>query len=112
MAGAIILALVEAVRGTTDDRGIAGPLVVACVILGLAGLVVGVTEGLVRPSALTELRIRLGLVVLALVTATSLSGGALAVGLAALLGSGVALGSEWCGRSVMSALLGQREDDD
>jgi len=111
-AGAIIVALVEAVRGTSLDRGLAGPLVVVCVVLGLAGLITGVAEGLVRPSASNELRIRMGLVVLALVTAATVRGGALVVGLAALIGSGVALGSRWCGLRVMSALLGRREDDD
>jgi len=106
------LPLVEAVRETSVDRGIAGPLVVVCVILGLAGLAAGVVEGLVRPSAPTELRIRLALVALALVIATTVRGGELVVGSAALLGSGVALGSEWCGRSVISALLGHSDDGD
>jgi hypothetical protein len=83
-----------------------------CVILSLAGLIAGVTEGLVRPSAPNELRIQMALVVLALATAGTVSGGALVVGLAALIGSGVALGSAWCGRSVMLALLGNVNDDD
>ena len=105
------MALVEAVRGTSVDRGIAGPLIVVCVILALAGLVTGVTEGIVQPSAPTELRIRMALVVLALATAAMVGGGALVVGLVALLGSGVALGAAWCGRRVMTALLGRDNDE-
>jgi len=110
-AGAIVFALVEAVRGTSVDRGIAGPLAVVCAILVLAGLITGVIEGIVQPSAPNELRIQLALVVLALATAAMVGGGALVVGLAALLGSGFALGAAWCGRSVMMALLGNVDDD-
>ena len=105
------MALVEAIRGTSVDRGIVGPLVVVCVILSLAGLIAGVAEGLVRPSAPNELWIQMALVILALATAATVRGGELVVGLAALVGSGVALGSAWCGRRVMMALLGNVNDD-
>jgi hypothetical protein len=103
-AGALIVALVEVVW-RSDDRGIAGPLLTICLIAGLAGLVTGVTEGLVQASPRIELRIRLALVLLALATATILGGGPIVAGLSSLIGSGVALGSAWLGLRIMSALL-------
>ena len=109
-AGAIVVALVAAAF-SPSDQGFVGPLVVACVITGLAGLVSGVILGIVHPSAPIELRIRMGLVVLALVTAVALRGNPLAAALSALAGSGVALGSAWCGQRIMSALLPQVNDD-
>jgi hypothetical protein len=109
-AGALIVALVEAVR-TGDDQGIAGPLLTVCVITGLAGLATGVTEGLVQTSPRIELRIRLALVVLALVTAAILGGGAIVAGVTALTGSGVALGTAWLGLRSMSALLPPPDDN-
>ena len=109
--GAIIVAVVETVRRTGDDQGIAGPLVTVCLIAALAGLVTGAIAGLVQFSAPIELRIHLALVAFVLVTAAVLSSGSVAAGLAALAGSGVALGSEWFGRRVVSALLPQVNDD-
>jgi hypothetical protein len=109
-AGALIVALVEAGR-TSDDQGIAGPLLTVCVIAGLAGLVTGVTDGLVQESPRIELRIRLALVVVALATAMILGGGPIVAGLSALTGSGVALGSEWLGRRIMLALMGRDDED-
>jgi hypothetical protein len=103
-AGALIVALVEVGR-TSGDRGIVGPLLTVCLIAGLAGLVAGVTEGLVQASPRIERRIRLALVVLALVTAMIFGGGPIVAGLSALTGSGVALGSAWLGLRIMSALL-------
>ncbi len=109
-AGAIVVALIAATL-PPSDQGFAGPLVVVWVITGLAGLITGVIVGIVHPSAPIELRIRMGLVVLALVTAAAVRGSPLAAGLSALIGSGVALGSLWCGRRIMSALLPQSDDD-
>jgi hypothetical protein len=97
--------LVEVIRSSGDDRGIAGPLVTVCLIAALAGFVTGVIAGLVQFSAPIELRIRLALVAFVLVTAAVLGSGSLAAGLAALAGSGVVLGSVWFGRRIMSALL-------
>ena len=94
-----------------SDQGFVGPLVVACVITGLAGLVSGVIVGIVHPSSPNELRIGMALVVLALVTAVTLRGSPLAAALSALAGSVVALASAWCGRRIMSALLPQVNDD-
>jgi hypothetical protein len=110
-AGAVFVALITAALPPSDDQGIAGPLVVVCVITGLAGLVSGVIVGIVHPSAPIELRVRMALVVLALVTAVTLRGGPLVAGLAAVAASSVALASAWCGRRVMSALLPQVNDD-
>jgi hypothetical protein len=109
--GAIIVAVVETIRRTGDDHGIAGPLAVVCLIAGLAGLVTGVIEGVLQPSAPIQLRIRMALVVVALIAAAILGGGALAAGAAVLIGSGVALGSEWCGLVVMSTLLPPPNDN-
>jgi hypothetical protein len=75
------------------------------VIAGLAGLVTGVIEGLVQPSAPVRLRISMALVFLALVSAAILDGGPLVAGSSALTGSGVVLGSAWVGRRIMSGLL-------
>ena len=111
IAGTILLVLVAAIRSTGEDQGIAGPLVTVCVIAGLAGLATGVTAGLIQVSAAIEVRIRVALVVTVLVTAAILDGGSLVAGLAALTGSGVALGSEWIGRRIMSALLPEVKDD-
>jgi len=111
VAGTVILVLVGTIRSSGDDQGIAGPLVTVCVIAGLAGLVTGVTAGLIHVSAPIEVRIRLALVVLVLVMAAIVDGGSLAAGLAALTGSGVALGSEWFGRRIMAALLPEVNDD-
>jgi hypothetical protein len=108
-AGSLVVVLVEAVR-TSDDQGIAGPLLTGCVIAGLAGLVTGVTEGLVQSSPGIELRTRLALVVLALITAAILGSGAIVAGVTALTGSGVALGSAWFGLRIMSALLPRPDD--
>jgi hypothetical protein len=112
--GAIVVALLAAAL-PPSDQGFAGPLVVACLmaclITGLAGLITGLIVGIVHPSALIELRIRMGLVLLALVTAAAVRGNPLAAGLSALIGSGVALGSLWCGRRITSALLPQSDDD-
>ena len=109
-AGAIVVALIVAAL-SPSDQGFAGPLVVVILITDLAGLITGVIVGIVHPSASSELRIRMGLVVLALVTATAVRGNPLAAGLSALIGCGVALGSLWCGRRIMSALLPQGDDD-
>jgi len=109
--GALIVALVTALA-PSDDRGVAGPLLTVCVIAALAGLVAGVAVGLIQVSAPIELRIRLVLVVFVLVTAAIVDGGSLAAGLAALTGSGVALGSELFGRRIMSALLPQVNGDE
>jgi hypothetical protein len=109
-AGAIVVALIAATL-PSSDQGFAGPLVVVCLITGLAGLVTGVVVGIVQPSAPIELRIRMGLVVLALVTSAAVRGDPLAAGLSALIGSGIALGALWCGRRVMSAMLPQSDDD-
>jgi hypothetical protein len=108
--GAIVVALLAAAL-PPSDQGFAGPLVVACLITGLAGLITGLIVGIVHPSALIELRIRMGLVLLALVTAAAVRGNPLAAGLSALAGSGIALGSLWCGRRITSALLPQSDDD-
>jgi hypothetical protein len=110
VAGTFSVVLVEAVRPTGDDRSVAGPLVVVCAIAALAGVVTGVTMGLIQASAPVELRIRMALVVLSLVTAVILDGGPLVAGLSAPIGSGVALGSAWCGRRIMSALLPPPDD--
>lgn len=112
VGGAGVLVVVGAIRSSGDDRGIGGPLVTVCLIAALAGLVTGVIAGLVQFSAPIELRIRLALVAFVLVTAAVLGSGSVAAGLAALAGSGVALGSGWLGRRIMSGLLPQVNEDD
>jgi hypothetical protein len=105
VAGTLILGLVGAIRSSGEDPGFAGPLVTVCLIATLAGLVAGVIEGLVQPSAPAQLRISMALVFLALLSAAIVDGGSLVASLSALTGSGVALGSAWIGRRVMSGLL-------
>jgi len=105
VAGTLILVLVGTIRSSGDDQGIAGPLVTVCVLAGLAGLITGVIEGLVQPSAPAQLRINIALVFLALISAAILGGGPVVAGSSALTGSGVALGSAWVGRRIMSGLL-------
>jgi hypothetical protein len=105
VAGTLILGLVGAIRSSGEDPGFAGPLVTVCLIAALAGLVSGVIEGLVQPSAPVQLRINMALVILALLSAAILDGGPLVAGLSALAGSGVALASAWVGRRIMSGLL-------
>jgi hypothetical protein len=112
LAGTIILVLVGAVRSSGDDKGFAGPLVTVCVIAGLAGLVTGVIGGLLQPSAPVQLRINMALVFLALLFGAILNGGSLVAGLSALTGSGVALGSAWVGRRIMSGLLPRPDENE
>jgi len=112
VAGTVILVLVGTIRSSGDDQGIAGPLVTVCVIAGLAGLVSGVIEGLVQPSAPVRLRIDMALVILALLSAAILGGGPLVAGATALTGSGVALGSAWVGRRIMSGLLPASDENE
>ncbi len=109
LMGALAVALVKAL-GDSADHGIVGPVVAVCVIAAGAGLLTGVGEGLVQPPPPIKLRVRLVLVILVLFAAATLRGGAVAAGLAALAGSGVALGLHTSGGRVMSALVG-RDDD-
>ncbi len=107
--GALAVALVKAL-GDSANHGVVGPVVAVCVIAAGAGLLTGVGEALVQPPPPIRLRARLVLVALVLLAAGTLRGGAVAAGLAALIGSGVALVLHWCGSRAMSALVG-RDDD-
>lgn len=84
----------------------------AVVIAGIAGLVTGVAEGFVQPPAPFALRIRLGLVVLALIVAAGLQGDPWGCFLAALGGAAAALGLRWCGEHALRGLVGKDEDED
>jgi hypothetical protein len=108
--GALTVVLVKALGDSPANHGVVGPVVAVCVIAAGAGMLTGVGEGLVQPPQPIQLRVRLVLVTLVLLAAATLRGGTVAAGLAALVGSGVALILHWCGSRAMSALVG-RDDD-
>ena len=110
--GAPAVALWHFVREADAGGGIAGPLVATGLVAAFSGLLTGVAEGIVQPSVGIRDRVRTALVVLALLAAAVLGGGPLGAALAALLGSGVALGARRFGLGVMAALVGRDIDED
>jgi hypothetical protein len=112
LGGALLIAALAALRADPIDRGILGPVIAVGVIAGIAGLVTGVAEGLVQPRAPVVLRLRLALVVLALIVAAVVDAGPLGSFLAALGGAAAALGLRWCGERAMRGLVGRDEEDE
>ena len=112
MGGALAIAALAPLRAEPVDQGTLGPVVVAIAIAGIAGLVTGVAEGFVQPPAPLALRIRLGLVVLALIVVAGLQGDPWGSFLAVLGGSAAALGLRWCGEHALRGLVGKDEDAD
>lgn len=104
-----MIAAVAALRAEPIDRGLVGPVAAAGIIAGICGIVTGVAEGFVQPAAPMALRIRMALVVLALIVAAGLQSGPSAGFLASLGGAAAALGLRWCGERAMNGLLGKDE---
>jgi len=101
-----VIAARAALGAASITQGILGPVVAAVIIAGIAGLVTGVAEGFVQPVAPIARRIRLALVVLALIVAAALQGDPLGSFLASLGGAAAALGMRWCGEHALRGLVG------
>jgi len=105
-----VIAALAALRADPIDRGILGPVIAAGIVAGIAGLVTGVAAGLLQPPAPVALRVRLALVVLALIIAVVVNAGPSGSFLAALGGAAAGLGLHWSGERAMSGLIGRDED--
>jgi len=112
LGGALVIAALAALRAASVTQGILGPVVAAVIIAGIAGLATGVAEGIVQPVAPVALRIRLALVVLALIIAAALQGDPWGSFLASLGGAAAALGLRWCGEHALRGLVGKDEHED